>query len=47
MTGPLVVGVILGVTYHTYGTAAALAVAVVAAIAAVNAHAIRRHRSKP
>ena len=47
MTGPLVVGVILGVAYHTYGTAAALAVAVVAAIAAVNAHAIRRHRSKP
>ena len=47
MTGPLVVGVILGVTYHTYGPTAALAVAIVAAIAAVNVHAIRRHRSKP
>ena len=47
MTGPLVVGVILGVAYHTYGTAAALAVAVDAAIAAVNVHTIRRHRSKP
>ena len=47
MTGPLVVGVILGVAYHTYGLAAALAVAIIAAIAAVNAHTIRRHRSKP
>ena len=50
MTGQLVVGVILGVTYHAYGTAAALAVAIIAAIVAINVHflrTIRRDRSRP